>query len=355
MLYGTCRGGVDDPRPFMDQMMQEGAEYGRFFSGEIEPLSGRPQQQSAAQGAERIVPFGQLLQERNMCGQSVFITDSLFGKFNLLKQVIACATAVSLCPNLWGEVENEIGHPSQVKTEWGQLFDLAQEARRIMSTPLGLGADMAGDELNKPPEQGGVYEPVVRRFARMLAMVHLNRDKKPEWKEVCRLNELRIIMEHHNCAGVNNEMGRADHPSVQRPNTYAYLAGIISHMGFATLFHSSNTRDCRVLAGAELEAFRYFIRGGKLLPKGRYEFYNARWGGSPVAGAAFVDGGDLPGQTIWRTHSFRHVRTGQWYLVVCGPDVRNPERDIKFNPGFRIDKEIDRVDGQHVAVYTLTS
>lgn len=354
MLYGTCVN--IDPVPAMDQAAAMGFEYGRVFSGHIEPLDGRPQHQNVRESLERIRPFFMRLGERGMWGQSCFNTDTRAGAYDQRNHTDQLGRILAGLPNvIAAEMMNEIGHGTQVPMSMDELFELQQIARNAgYSGPLGLGA-IDRDELDKPRDQGGKYDPCERPFSKMLAMVHLNRDKKPEWKEVGRLNELRTLAEVYNVPGVNNEMGRADHESVERPNVYAYLAGILgTGMGFATLFHASQPRDCQVMSGRTLEAARHFIRGGRALPRGRYHFENGHWASSPVRAAAFVEGeGDfvIPGQRIWRAQCFRHDDTGQWYLLVYGPDVSRQD-DVRFRNGFQHDQLIDRVD-ENIRLYTL--
>jgi hypothetical protein len=355
MLYGTCVNV--DPLAAMDQAAELGFEYGRVFSGHIEALDGRPQNQTIGQSLERLRPFFMRLAERKMFGQSCFNTDTKAGKYNLTNHTDQISRILAGLPNVVaGEIMNEIGHPTQVSVSMDELFQLAQISRQAgYSGPLGLGAMLGLDEFTKPPDQGGTYPPCERNFSGMLAMVHLNRDKKPEWKEVGRLNEPRTIAEFYNAAGVNNEMGRADDASVERPNVYAYLAGILgTGMGLATVFHASQPRDCQPMTGRTLEAARHFIRGGRALPRGRYHFENGHWSSSPVRAAAFVEGEGafvLPGQRIWRAQCFKLESNGQWFLLVYGPDVSR-EEDVQFRNGFQRDQLIDRVD-ENVRLYTL--
>lgn len=360
MLYGTCNGV--DPRAFMDQAQSIGFEYGRKFSGHIEALDGRPQNQTVSQVLDRERPFYMRLWERGMFGQSVFHTDTrgpdgnprydMDNHSDQLARILA-----GLINVIAGEKMNEIGHSTQVSVSMDRLFQLHQIARNAgYNGPLGLGAMLGLDEFTKPLDQGGEYPPCRRSFSKMLTMVHLDRGKKPEWREVGRLNELRTMADHYNAAGVNNEMGRADHESVERPNVYAYLAGILgTGMGFATLFHASQPRDCQVMTGRTLEAARHFIRGGRALPRGRYHFENGHWASSPVRAAAFVDGDPdasymLPGKRIWRAQCFQH-EDGQWFLLVYGPDVSH-EEDVQFRNGFHRDQLIDRID-ENIRLYTL--
>jgi hypothetical protein len=345
----------------MDQCAELGFEYGRFFSGHIEELNGRPQHQTVGQSLERLGPAFNRLAERKMFGQSCFNNDTRDAngnrRYDIRRHTDQCARILAGASNvLAAEIWNEIGHGTQVSISIDELHGLADVARGAgYSGPLGLGALLNLDEFSKPKDQGGTYEPAEPQISNKVIYVHLNRDKKPEWREVGRLNELRILAEEYNAAGCNNEMGRADHASVTLPHVYAYLAGILgTGMGFATLFHASQPRDCSVMTGRTLEAAQHFLRGGKLLPRGRYHFENGHWSSSPVSAAAFVEGeGDfvLPGKRIWRAQCFRHNDTGQWYLLVYGPDVSR-EDDVRFRNGFQRDQLIDRVD-EHIRVYTL--
>ncbi len=350
-LYGSCNGVT--PEPFLEQASKLGFEYGRSFSGRITERNGIVQ--SAGQGADRVRRTSELLRKYGMFSQSCFITDSRGGNYSLIQQVQKCAQG--LLPGDFGEIMNEIGHPTQERVSWEELFDLANVAREAgFHGPLGLGADLNFDELDKPADQGGKYHPAKFNIGKQIAYVHLNRDKKPEWREVGRLNELRVIMQHHNVAGSNNEPGRADHETVTRPEVYSYLMGATgTGMMFANVFHASQPRDCQVMTDRTLAAAKAFLRGAKVMPRGRYHFENGHWANSPVARAAFAEGEGnyvIPGiRSIWRVHSYRHEGTGQWFMIVSGEDVSN-EGHVELKNGWSRDQLIDKM-ANNVVVYTL--
>lgn len=256
-------------------------------------------------------------------------------------------------PHLVGEVVNEWLHPTQYP------FSVA-EVEHLVSLVRGEGAAgvVTAGAWNVDELKNDRYDPAEVRGANCITS-HFERTNEPAWDMVNHgFAEKRVIQERYPQAGpgMSGEPKRCDDGPVWPPNVFPYLLGVEAQgFGDWTTLHSSPLRDCQVLTGQHLTDLRMFVRGGRVLPRGRYHYENAGWGGSPVKNAAFCEWGpEKPPTTedkaVWRAHSFRHEATGQWYLVVYGPNAAEPH--IEFQHGFTYDQLLDRVD-QYVAVWTL--
>lgn len=264
---------------------------------------------------------------------------------------------------------NEIGHPSQRKVEMSELCDLRWSViNEGFNGPIALGALIDLDEMafdgsgypadTYPPMEGPNVPP------HGSGSVHLNRGKKPSYRESMRTYEQFKIQQHYNAAVANYEPGRWDHEDLRTESdpyghlVFSFLLGALgAGLGLATVGHSSALRDCVELSGLELDCMSAFIRGHSSLPRGTYHFENAnntnRWPNSPIASAAFVEGpASTTRQSVWRIYSFRNEQTGKWYAVLGGPDILNP--DTVFQNGYsRLDSPIALV-GQMAGVYPIS-
>lgn len=339
-----------DYRPFLDQLQAEGVEAVRWFASGLTPSNTRTG--CSVHDAEvRAESIAQALADRHMFGHAVGFCDtasnlwgggfsahaSWFGAF--LKRF----------RHLIGEAINEIGHESQRQFSWNEIAQLVAQIRGAgYSGPLTAGAWIKGDELIN-----GEYPPADVSGTDVID-THFQRTNDPAWDMSNHgFSELHVIQETYpGKARKSGEPKRTDdgtHP----PGVFAYLLGVEAQ-GFNTwtTLHGSQLRDAQVLNGQQLSDLRTFLRAGKLLPRGRYRYENTGWGGSPIKGAAFVEGPSTnPAEkNVWRAHSYRHEPTGDWFLVLSGPNVSRPF--LEFQNGFSLDRKIDAL-GTYVEVWTL--
>jgi hypothetical protein len=257
---------------------------------------------------------------------------------------------------------NEIGHPTQRAFSQGELLDL----RAILmgagyNGPIALGALLDLDELSWAGNPYGykpdVYPPLDGLTGNVFGSIHLNRGKKPSYREALRIYEQFKVRRKHSKPVSNHEPGRWDHDELRTPSdpnghlVFSFLNGAAgSAFGLMTMGHSSRTRDVQPLEGLELDCMRAFIAGHSALPRGTYHFENANntnsWPGSPIANAAFVEGPASSGRkSVWRAYAVRHNETGQWYAILGGPNIGEP--DLRFQNGFtRIGDRIAGIDNQ---------
>lgn len=364
MLYG-CADDVD-VRPLADQAQALGFDGGRFFGGKLEALDGRPQHLRPEDAAERIERNAQILAERGLELHDVLFTDTKVS-WDFVRHTHEHGQVAKRNANIRIlELVNEIGHGSQRTWSVTELREREGQLRELgYDRALTAGAALLHDELMPPNQWGGleagaqsselIYPPAE---IGNLADTHYDRGRWPFWINVAHgANELRILANHYKKARLSGEPGRADHMDVGGHQVgYGYLLGV-SATGFGnrTVFHASQPRDCQVMTGSTLDAAKAFIRGGRILPRGRYDFHNANntnaWPNSPIKSAAFVDGPATNGdKTVWRAWSFFHVETQQWYLVLSGPNVSLP--GLEFQHGFALGPLLDNVDNV-VRVYQL--
>lgn len=343
-----------DYRPFLDQLQAEGVEAVRWFASGLTASNTRTgcSVQNAEERAEHIA---QALADRGMLGDAVGFCDTgstlWTGGFDAHANWFGAF--LKRFRHLIGEAVNEIGHDSQRQFSWGEIGALVERIRAAGYTgPLTAGAWIKGDEL-----LNGEYPPAGIHGTDVID-THFQRTNDPAWDMSNHgFAELRAIQEiYKGKARKSGEPKRTD-DGVQPAGVFAYLLGVEAQ-GFNTwtTLHSSQLRDAQVLNGQQLSDLRTFLRAGKLLPRGRYHYENAGWGGSPVWNAAFCEWGpDKPStnpneKNVWRAHSYRHESTGQWFLVLSGPNVSRPF--LEFQHGFSLDRKIDALN-THVEVWTL--
>jgi len=348
MLYASMDG--IDPRHLMDQWMKLGGEAGRWMSGRLTQSASRSGQTPEA-AVERYPVVAGYLRERSLRGHSVIFTDTAveFDFMNHLRAIVQAALAAGIVDIL--ECINEIGHSSQKQFSWSEIGQFLQQIRSLGWTrALTAGAWLQADEL-----VNGKYPPADYREANVCD-THGARGNEPAWDNANHLfAELRVIRNTYPWTSrLSGEPQRTD-DNIMPASVFPYLLGV-DGQGFNTwsTLHCSQARDCQMLTGSQLEDAKLFLRGGKILPRGRYHYENAdntgSWPDSPVGNAAFVEGPASNGdKTVWRAHSFRH-HGGQWFLVMSGPDITRP--GLVLQNGFVLDQKIDQVS-QHVSVHTL--
>lgn len=369
MLYG-CSDGVD-VMPLADQAKELGFDGGRIFGGRLIASSDRPQHQRPEDMAARIAQAADQFAARGLELDDVLITDSA-QEWDFAREVDAHGTVARDRPNVRIELANEIGHSTQRRWTIPELARLASQLRGLgYSKALTAGAALAHDELMPPKEWGGLEEGADQNHELIyppgdienVLDTHYDRGRWPFWENVAHgANELRKTASQYRRARKSGEPGRQDHPDVLSGVGedgylgYPYLLGL-SATGFGnrTVYHCSQARDAQRLTGYQLEGAKWFIRGGRALPRGRYDFENANntgaWPNSPIKSAAFCEGpATNTDQTVWRAWSFRHADTGQWYLVLSGPSVDRP--GLEFQHGFHLGPQVDRFNN-YVHVFQL--
>lgn len=209
------------------------------------------------------------------------------------------------------EVENEKGHPSQRNISYSELLEYKDIIAENYSGPIALGADVNIDEIDPAT---GKY-PTAWTGHNAYSTVHLNRGKKPSYREANRVKEQQDIRNAHDCGACNNEPGRFDDASLDESDgmghqRFAYLLGALcAAWGFMNVAHSSFARDIYVPTGPELDYFEAYLRGASVIPRGRYTWYNANntgsWPDSPVKTGAFAEGpANSNSKALWRAYSY---------------------------------------------------
>lgn len=338
-------------RPLLDQLQKEGVEACRWFASKLTSSSTRPGV-SVEDAEARSIVIAKDLADRKMWGHAVGWCDTKswqdwarweahgrwFGGF------------LRDNPHVAGEGVNEWLHDTQYP------FTIDEVNRLVASMGFIPKVFMAG-AWNKDELVNGKYDPAAVTGSTCITS-HFERTNEPAWDMVNHgFAEKRVIKEEYEGqAGCSGEPKRCDDGPVWPPGVFPYLLGVEAQgFGDWTTLHSSPLRDCQVLDGQNLEDLRLFIRGGHILPRGRYHYENAGWGNSPVKNAAFCEWGpDKPptttDKTVWRVHCYQG-EDGRWYMVVYGPDATNPH--IQFQNGFTFDQLLDRPVGQYVEVWTL--
>lgn len=350
MLY-ACNDGVD-PRPLMDQWAQLGGEAGRWFASKLTPSATRTGNSLEASEA-RSEQIAVWLAERFLLGHAVGFCDTRSWQDWAQYESHArwFGRLLASHRHLIGEAVNEHGHESQVDFSEGDFNRIVGWIRGTYAGPLTAGAWVKADEL-----VAGRYPPALISGCNVLD-THFERTDDPAWDMANHgFAELRAIQGEYAGQGrLSGEPKRTD-DGVWPPQVFAYLLGVEAQ-GFNTwtTLHCSAGRDCQRLTGEQLKDAEHFIRGGRILPRGRYHYENAnntgRWGNSPVKNAAFCEGPSSSSEeNVWRAHSFRHEATGQWFLTLYGPNIDRPF--LEFQHGFHLDQRIDKV-GPYVEVWTL--
>lgn len=364
MLYG-CADGID-PRSLMDQAAALGFDGGRFFGGRLEALPNRPQTQRPEVTAERIERNAGWLAERLMELHDVLFTDTKVG-WDFRRHAEEHGRLARRLLNIRIlELGNELGHGSQGAITLRQLKEYAALIRDLgYDKALTAGASVEHDELmDEDRWDGSMLDGADRKGEKIyppaevgdVADTHYNRgsNRWPSYVHVAHgVNELRGIGERYRKARLCGEPGRQEHEAVgggAHHIAYPYLLGISATIfNTRTVYHCAQARDCGLLTDVQLDGAKAIIRGSRVLPRGRYEFFNTNntgaWPQSPVKSASFVDGpASTSDRTVWRVWSARHADTGRWFIVISGPDASRPGLVFQNSFALKSGSLIDRVD-----------
>ena len=177
--------------------------------------------------------------------------------------------------------------------------------------------------------------------------VHLARRTGPNYpwyQEACRVREQESVSAKHKTPCMDGE------PNKRLGGTpFYYTLGILERgFNLGGVCHTEDGLQARPLAGADLEQGEYFLRAKRLVPHNRtFTFYNARWDGSPVKTARFVDpvAGDPDGKTVWRVYSYV-LSDDTGIVVAVGPDPDNA--GIVWGNGWQPVGMLDQVPNTNV-------
>lgn len=316
----------------------------RVFAGRLTQSSGRTGQ-TPEDARERLPDLLDELDARGLRCEITCCTDTLerYDEHHHCQEIAQIASTYRETV-LGIEVWNEIGHQTQRYISYDELVILKNEIAQHYDGPIALGASSI-DELSV---ETGLY-PSAWTGRNAYSTVHLNRNKKPSYREACRIKELYDIRNKHNCGGCNNEPGRFDDPSLDEPDgmgheRFSYLLGLLgSGWSFSSIAHGSQMRDCIVPSGIELNAFNAFLRGTHVIPRDKYTWHNANntgnWPNSPVKSGAFMEGpANNSDKALWRAYSFTGPRS---FVVACG---ENPEKfNIEYQNGWHPVGMVDEI------------
>lgn len=356
-LYATGAGRWEQ---LLDQLQAEGVEAARFFASGLSPSSSR--RGCTVDEAQKFSPvLASALLDRQMMGDFVSLCDTgdknLWpGRADQWKEHVGMAGDLARTfKNIANTtLVNELDHPSQHMFTTSELNELVSHFGAVPCS-LSPGCTITGDEL----DAAGAYWPCEVKGCISID-THFARGPEPAWDNANHgHSELRNIASKYKRARRSAEPQRCD-DGVLPVGVFPTLLGCLGQ-GFNTwsTLHSSALRDCHgPLAGQDLEDLRLYIRAGRAMPRGRYHYENANntgaWPNSPVKSAAFVEGpATTNDKTVWRVQSFLHLGTGQWYLIVYGPDANNPH--LEMQNGFAPPSESDLVYrySQHVKIYRI--
>ena len=336
LLYGMSDGV--DPRPLLDYYSGK-IHHTRIFAGRLTPSDTRTGQ-SPESVLDRLPDILEWHNERDLKTEITCCTDTgvPYNEENHVDEVS------SICQHyrravIGIEIWNEVGHPSQRYISYSELKHLVDVARRNYNGPIAMGASLEFDELD--PATGNY--PTAWTGDNSYCTVHLNRDKKPSYREAFRIKELYDIRNRHDCAGCNNEPGRFDHESLSEPDglgphRFAYLLGALGMAwGFMSIAHGSQMRDVSAgaLVGVEREAFEAYLRGANAVPRGHYEWQNANntgnWPNSPIKSGAFADGpANSDSGALWRAYSY----LGPCNITIASGAGPTSEFNLEYQNGY---------------------
>lgn len=351
LLYAMTDG--TDPRPLLDYYAGK-IHFTRMFAGRLTDSDAR-NPQTPEQVLDRLPTVLEWHRERDLRTELTILTDTgAEPRYNEERHVAdVSAIAQDHDPDVIGvEIINEWTHPSQREFSYGELRHLVNVAQSIYSGPIAMGASPI-DELDV---NTGTY-PSAWTGTNAYSTVHLNRDKKPSYREAFRIKELQDIRNKHNCGGCNNEPGRFDHESLNEPDRqghqrFAYLLGALGMAwGFMSIAHGSQMRDVvgGALTGIEKEAFEAYLRGANAIPRGKYDWFNANntgsWPSSPVKSGAFADGpANSSSGALWRAYSY----VGPANFVIAGGAGPTDQFNLEYQNGWRPVGLLDEAFGNQI-------
>lgn len=336
LLYGLSDNV--DPRALLDYYTGK-IHFTRVFAGRLNPSDTRTGQSPHA-ALDRLPQLLEWHAERNLRCEVTCCTDTATS-YNEREHVNELG-AICEFYRKWVigmEMWNEWKHPSQRSISYEELRQLVDIANDQYSGPIAIGAAPI-DEIDA---NTGVY-PTAWTGPNAYSTVHLNRDKKPSYREAFRIKELYDIRNRHDCGGCNNEPGRFDHESLDEADgmghhRFAYLLGALGMaFGFMSIAHGSQMRDVvgGALTGIEEQAFEAYLRGAKAVPRNRYDWYNANNTGShpdsPIKSGAFADGpANSSSGALWRAYSF----VGPDNFVIAGGAGPTNQFNIEYQNNWR--------------------
>jgi hypothetical protein len=332
LLYGLSDGV--DPRGLLDYYAGK-IHCTRIFCGRLTPSDTRTGQ-SIESVYDRLPNVLEWHMERGLRAELTCITDSLEGNYDEDAHVAEVSSiAEHYRQHVIGfECVNEWNHPSQKKFSYSDLQRFVSIAQSNYSGPIAMGAAPI-DELDV---NTGAY-PTGWTGPNAYSTVHLNRDKKPSYREAFRIKELHDVRNRHDCGGCNNEPGRFDDESLNEPDglghqRFAYILGALGmSFGFMSIAHGSQMRDsdAGALVGIEHEAFQAYLRGANAVPRGQYEWQNANntgnWPQSPIKSGAFADGpANSDSKALWRAYSY----LGPVSICIAGGEGPTSEFNLEY-------------------------
>ena len=349
LLYGLSDGV--DPRPLLDYYAGR-IHFTRVFAGRLTTNEFRTGQSPHA-ALDRLPQLLEWHAERNLRTEVCCCTDTAI-HYNEHEHV---AEVTSICEHyrkhvIGVEIWNEWKHPSQREISYEELRQLVDIANDQYSGPIAIGAAPI-DEIDA---NTGAY-PTAWTGPNAYSIVHLNRDKKPSYREAFRIKELHDIRSRHDCGGCNNEPGRFDHESLNEPDgmghqRFAYLLGALGMaFGFMSIAHGSQMRDVvgGALVGIERDAFEAYLRGANAVPRNRYDWYNANNTGShpdsPIKTGAFADGpANSNSGALWRAYSY----IGPANFFIASGEGPTSEFNIEFQNNWYSPGIIDEAFGVQI-------
>lgn len=333
-LYALSDGV--DVNPLLDYY-GERIHFVRTFAGRLTPSDTRTGQ-SPEEALDRLPGLLENLRNRGRRIEITCCTDTAGEPYDEREHCRAIANIARFYRETVQMIEvwNEIGHSTQRAISHGELLELKNVIREHYDGPVSLGASNI-DELDP---QTGRY-PSAYTGPNSQANMHLNRGKKPSYREAFRVKEFYDVRNKHNCGACNNEPGRFDSPELNEPDgqgaeRFAYLLGCLGmSFGYASIAHSSAMRDCRVPTDVEDRAFNAYLRGAKAIPRGQYQWLNANntnaWPSSPVKTGSFAEGpANDNNKALWRAYSYLGPKQ---FVIASGenPDLFN----IEFQNNYR--------------------
>lgn len=351
LLYGMSDGV--DARPLLDYYAGK-IHFTRMFAGRLTPSDTRSGQSIEAV-LDRLPTILEWHIERGLRTEVTCCTDTgarpFYNEENHVDEIS------SICQHyrqavIGVEIWNEWKHPSQREISYDGLMNLVRVAQRNYNGPIAVGAAPI-DELDVDT---GNY-PTAWTGNNAYSTVHLNRGKKPSYREAFRIKELFDIRNRHDCGGCNNEPGRFDHDDLNEPDglghqRFAYLLGCLGMaFGFMSIAHGSQMRDVSsgALVGIEREAFEAYLRGANAVPRGHYDWYNADNTGnhpnSPVANGAFAEGpANSNSKALWRAFSY----IGAVNFVIAGGAGPVDQFNIEYQHGWHPIGMLDEAFGVQI-------
>lgn len=341
-----------DSRPQLDFYANR-IHHTRIFAGRLTPNDTRTGQ-TPEQAIIRLPEVLDWHRERNLRTEITCCTDTGV-QYNEREH---CRHLSEICQDyretvIGVEVWNEWKHPSQRPISVSELMELKDVIAERYNGPIALGAAPI-DELDVVTKK----YPTAWTGFNAYSTVHLNRDKKPSYREAARIKEQYDIRNVHDCGCSNNEPGRFDHESLDGEwdglghERFAYILGCMgAAFNFMSIAHGSQIRDAVVPTGVELAAFEAFLRGASKVPRGHSQWFNANNTGShpdsPIKSGAFMEGpSNSEDKALWRAYSYVY-NDNEAIVIACGADIS------RFNLETQNDWELTEIVDQFAETQIL--